>query len=61
MLLKTTALTEKQQKVQVYENNWIRIIMGMNGADKRRMDELRMEVGVNDILRRNVEECEMRN
>ena len=27
----------------------------------RRMDELRMEAGVSDILRRNVEECELRN
>ena len=28
----------------------------MNGADKRKM-----EVGVNEMLRSNVEECEMRN
>ena len=60
-LIETTALTEKQQKVQISENKWIRIILGMNGADMRRMDELRMEAGVIDILRRNVEECEMRN
>ena len=33
----------------------------MNGLDKRRMDEQRMEVGVNESSRRNVEECEMRN
>ena len=33
----------------------------MNGADKRRMDELTMEVGVNEMLRRNAEECELRN
>ena len=59
MFLKTTALKEKQQKVQVSENNWIRIILGMNGADKRRMDELRMEVGVNKSLRRNVKDCDI--
>ena len=35
------ALTEKQQKVQVCENDWVRIIVGVQRADKRRMDELR--------------------
>ena len=41
--LETMALTEKQQeKVQVFENNLVRRIMG---ADKRRVNELRKDVG----------------
>ena len=40
-------LTEKQHgKMQVCENNWIRRIVGVTRADKRRMDDLREEVGV---------------
>ena len=44
--LETMALREKQQeKVQVGNNNWIRRIVGVKRADKRRMDKLRVEVG----------------
>ena len=43
---KTKGLTEKQQKVQVCENNWIRRIVGVKTVDKRRMDEMRVEVEV---------------
>ena len=51
--LEMMALTEKQQeKVQVRENNLVRI-MGIMRADKRRMDELRVEFGMNESLRGN--------
>ena len=44
--LQTTALTEKQhEKVQVAENNLVRIIIGVKRTDKRKMGELRVEVG----------------
>ena len=43
----TVALTEKQQeKVQVCENKLVRRIVGAKRADNRRMDALRVEVGV---------------
>ena len=42
------ALTEKQEKVQVCEINLVRRIVGDKRADKRRMDELRVEVGVKE-------------
>ena len=39
--LETMGLTEKQQeKVQVYENNWIIKVVRAKIADKRRIDEL---------------------
>ena len=38
-------LTEKQQKVQFCEHNLVRRIVGVKRADKRRMNELRVEVG----------------
>ena len=44
--LETMALIEKQQKVQVCENDLVRRIMTVKAADKRRMDELRVEIGV---------------
>ena len=43
--LETMAPTEKPE-VQVCGNCWVRRIMGLKRADQRRMDELRMEVGV---------------
>ena len=43
----TMAMTEKQhEKLQVCENNWVRRIVGVKRIDKRRMEELREEVGV---------------
>ena len=46
--LSRMALTEKQQEnVQVCENNLVRRIMRVKRVDKRRMGELRVEVGVN--------------
>ena len=44
------ALTEKQEEnVQVRENNLVRKIMGIKRVDKRRMDELRVVVGMRRI------------
>ena len=33
--------------MHVFENNWIRTIVGEQRADTRIMDELRVDVGVN--------------
>ena len=53
--LETTALTEKQQgKLQVCENNWIRRITRVKRANKRRMDELRVEVGVKESVKKKL-------
>ena len=47
--LETLAMTEKEQeKLQVCENNWMRRIAGVKRIDKRRMEELREEVGVKE-------------
>ena len=49
------AVTEKQQeKLQVCENNWVRRIAGVKRIDKRRMEELREEVGVKESLTRKL-------
>ena len=44
--LEMTELIEKQHKVQVCGNNSIRRIVEVKRAYKRRMDELKVEVGV---------------
>ena len=38
----------QQEKVQVCTNNWVRWIVGVKRIDKRRMEELREEVGVRE-------------
>ena len=48
------ALTEKLQKAQVCENNWIRRIVGVKRADKRRLDEQRVEVGVKESFKKKL-------
>ena len=49
--IETMAMTEKQQeKLQVCENNRGRRIAGVKRIDKRRMEELREEVGVRESL-----------
>ena len=49
--LETMAMTDKQQnKLQVFENNWVRRIAGVDRIDKRRMEELREEAGVRASL-----------
>ena len=53
--LETMAMTEKQQeKLQVCDNNWLRRIAGVTRIDKRRMEELREEVGVRESLTRKL-------
>ena len=52
--LDTMTLTRKQQEnVQVHENNLGRRIRGIMRANNRKIDELRVEVGVKESLRRN--------
>ena len=51
--LETMALTEKQQKVQICENNLVRRIVALKRTDKRRMGELRVEVGVKERFKKN--------
>ena len=48
------ALTVKQEKVQVCETNLVRRIVGVKRTDKRRMDELRVEVGVKENLKKKL-------
>ena len=46
--LETVALTEqKQQKLQVCENNWVRRITRTKRVDRRRMNDLRKRLGCN--------------
>ena len=50
------ALTEKEkqrEKVQVCEHNLVKRILEVKRADKRRIDELRVVVGVKEVLTRN--------
>ena len=45
--------TERQrnnEKLHVCKNNWVRRIAGAKRIDKRRMEELREEVGVRESL-----------
>ena len=45
--LETVALTEQQQqKLHVCENNWVRRITSTKSVDRRRMNDLRKEVGI---------------
>ena len=49
--LETLPLTEKHQhRLKVCENNWVRRIAGVKRVDRRRMDELREEVGIQKCL-----------
>ena len=49
--LETLPVTEKHQhRLQVCENNWVRQIAGVKRVDRRRMDELREEVGIQKCL-----------
>ena len=46
-----TAVSEKHQhRLQVCENNWVRRIAGVKRMDRRRMDELIEEVGIQKCL-----------
>ena len=44
--LETVALTKQQEKLQVCENNWVRRITRTKRVDRRRMNDLRKEVGM---------------
>ena len=49
--LETLPVTEKHQhRLQVCENNWVRRIAGVKRVGRRRMDELREEVGIQKCL-----------
>ena len=49
--LETLPVTEKHQhRLQLCENNWVRRIDGVKRVDRRRMDELREEVGIQKCL-----------
>ena len=45
------ALTEKQERVQIYENNWVRWIAWLVRTDKRREGEMRVDVEVLECKR----------
>ena len=56
--LEAVALTDEQlKKLQVCENNWVRRIVGAKRTDRRRMEDLRKEIGLKrtlaDTVRRN--------
>ena len=44
--LETVALTVQQQKLQVCENNWVQRITRTKRVDRRRMNDMRKEVGM---------------
>ena len=47
----TLPVSEKHQhRLQVCENNWVRRIAGVKRVDRRRMDELIEEVGIQECL-----------
>ena len=49
--LETLPVSEKHQhRLQVCENNWVRRIAGLKRVYRRRMDELREEVGIQKCL-----------
>ena len=49
--LETLPVSEKHQhRLRVCENNWVRRIAGVKRVDRRRMDELREEVGIQKCL-----------
>ena len=49
--IETLPVSEKHQhRLQVCENNWVRRIGGVKRVDRRRMDELREEVGIHKCL-----------
>ena len=49
--LETLPVSEKHQhRLQVCENNWVRRMAGVKVMDRRRMDELREEVGIQKCL-----------
>ena len=59
--LETLPVTEKHQhRRQVCENKWVRRIAGVKRVDRRRMDELREEVGIQKCLMGRLVNCRMK-
>ena len=53
--LGTLALTERQEeKIQIAENNWVRRICKVTKEDRRKMKELREEIGMKKLLKMKV-------
>ena len=59
--LGTLALTERQEeKIQIAENNWVRRIRKVTQEDRRKMKELREEIGMKKHLKMKVPGSRMR-
>ena len=58
--LETVALTERQQRLQVCENHWVRRIAGVKRVDRRRMDKLSEDIGVQISLIGRLAKCRLR-
>ena len=54
------ALTERQEKMQIAENNWVRRIGKVTQEDRRKMKELREEIGMKKHLKMKVTGSRMR-
>ena len=59
--LRTLALTERrEEKIQIAENNWVRRICKVTQEDRRKMKELREEIGMKKQLKMKVAGSRMR-
>ena len=59
--LGTLAVTERQEeKIQIAENNWVRRICKVTQEDRRKMKELREEIGKKKHLKMKIYESRMR-
>ena len=59
--LETVTLTERhKQRLRVCENNWVRKVSGVKRVDRRRMDELREDIGVQMSLTGKLVKCWLR-
>ena len=59
--LETCAITTNQMnRLQVCENNWVRKIAGVKRVERRRLEELRQEIGLGMTITRKIERARMR-
>ena len=59
--LETLPVSEKHRhRLHVCENNWVRRIAGVKKVDRRRMDELREDVGIQKCLMERLVKSEMK-
>ena len=58
--LGTLALTERQEKIQIAENNWVQRICKVTQEDRRKMKALREEIGMKTHLKMKVAGSRMR-